>query len=174
MSGQMTQKSKGKTEKIILGIDCGTAITGWSIIKYKSNGYKKSAPKLIDYGIVETHKHTPEEHRLLDLGDSISELISEFSPTELAIEDLFFFRNATTVIKVSQARGVVIYAATKAGLQYNSYTPLQIKQQLTGYGRAKKEQVIFMVSKVFGLGDKLRQDDAADAIAAGYCHYLNA
>lgn len=130
-------------------------------------------PGLVAYGTVQTHKFTPEEHRLKDLGESIAELIGEYKPTQLAIEDLFFFKNATTVIKVSQARGVVIYEAAKAGLSLTSYTPLQIKQQLTGYGRAEKKQIMFMINTIFKLKAKVIQDDAADAIAAAYCHYLN-
>jgi crossover junction endodeoxyribonuclease RuvC len=158
----------------ILGIDCGTAITGWSILEFTTDsGNKKSKPKLIQYGIIETHKLTPEEHRLRDVGDSIKELILEFKPQQLAIEDLFFFKNAKTVIKVSQSRGVVVYQSVSHGLSYHSYTPLQIKQQLTGYGRAEKSQIMFMVSKIFGLKSEKIQDDAADAIAVAYCQYLN-
>lgn len=126
--------------------------------------------KLIAYGIIKTHKLTPEVHRLADLGDSIGELIAEYRPNELAIEDIFFFRNAKTVIKVSQARGVVLYQAVKAGLECYSYTPLQVKQQITGHGKADKKQVLFMVNKLFSLDSKLTQDDAADAIAVAYCH----
>lgn len=151
----------------VIGIDCGTAITGWSILDVSA---KECA--LIDYGVIETHKLSPEPDRLVDLGKSLAQLISEFSPTQMAIEDLFYFRNSTTVIKVSQARGVALYEASKAGLKIYSYTPLQIKQQLTGYGRAKKAQIIYMVNKIFKLGGSLKQDDAADAIAVGYTHYL--
>lgn len=162
-----------KSPITILGIDCGTAITGWSIIQIPSAASsKKHKPQLIDYGIIETHKFTPEEERLRDLGDSVAELIKEYKPQHLAIEDLFFFKNATTVIKVSQARGVVIYQAAKHGLTYTSYTPLQIKQGITGYGRAEKNQVQFMVAKIFGIKGKKVQDDAADAIAVGYIHAL--
>jgi crossover junction endodeoxyribonuclease RuvC len=149
----------------ILGIDCGTAITGWAVLETKG-------PKLLACGTIETSKYTPEEHRLLDLGSSIRELLEEFNPDDLAIEDLFFFRNATTVIKVSQARGVVIYEAAKKGLRYFSYTPPQVKQRITGYGKADKQQMIFMVNKILKLEEKVTQDDAADAVAIAYCHYL--
>jgi crossover junction endodeoxyribonuclease RuvC len=157
----------------ILGIDCGVAITGWAIMEAPLISSKKiNQPELVDYGIIETHKFSPEEHRLKDLGQSIQQLIKQYKPNHLAIEDLFFFKNAKTAMKVSQARGVVIYLAAQNNLEYHSYTPLQVKQHITGYGRAQKNQVIFMVNKIFSLGKKKIQDDAADAIAVAYSHFL--
>ncbi|MFW5702718.1 MAG: crossover junction endodeoxyribonuclease RuvC [Candidatus Dojkabacteria bacterium] len=162
-------KSRKLDSKLILGIDCGTAITGWAVIEVFYSG---KAPRLVDLGTIETHKFTPEAERLLDLGESINQLLEEFNPDEAAVEDLFFFRNATTVIKVSQARGVVLFSLAKSKIPHYSYTPLQIKQQLTSYGRAKKEQIIYMMNKIFSLKGKLKQDDAADALAVAYTHYL--
>jgi crossover junction endodeoxyribonuclease RuvC len=164
------------SSKIILGIDCGTAITGWAILEASALGGVNRKLQLKDCGIITTHKYSPEVERLKELGDSIGELISEFQPTEMAIEDIFFFKNAKTVIKVSQARGVVIYKAVSAALQVFSYTPLQIKQTLTGHGRADKAQMMSMVNRVLGIAAEksITQDDAADAVAVGYCHYLRA
>jgi crossover junction endodeoxyribonuclease RuvC len=164
--------STNNTPQTILGIDCGTAITGWAILAIDPQKDRKN-PRLIDYGIIETHKLSPEQERLVDLGDSVSQLIEEYKPHQLAIEDLFFFKNAKTVMKVSQARGVVIYQAAKHGLSYHSYTPLQIKLGVTGYGRAQKEQIQEMVARIFNLASKKLQDDAADAIAVGYIHALS-
>lgn len=161
-----------KTSRI-LGIDCGTAITGWSVLEYELAPRPRN-PKLISCGIIKTSKFSPEEHRLVDLGTSIVELIDELKPSELAIEDLFFFRNATTVIKVSQARGVVIYEAAKKGLSYSSYTPPQVKQQITGYGRADKTQMMYMINKILKIKNPITQDDAADAVAIAYSHFLKA
>jgi crossover junction endodeoxyribonuclease RuvC len=163
------ENQENKRNKI-LGIDCGTAITGWAVIE---PGKNINQPKLNGVGIVETHKLSPEEERLLDLGNSIADLIEEFEPDVVAIEDIFFNKNAKTVIKVSQARGVVIYKAVQKGVKYFSYTPPQIKQRITGHGRAKKDQVIYMINEIFSLKGDLVQDDAADALAIAYCHYLS-
>jgi crossover junction endodeoxyribonuclease RuvC len=154
----------------IIGIDCGTAITGWCVLEVVA---KQKTPTLLGAGIIQTHKLTPEPDRLLDLGQSIADLLDEFKPDEMSIEDIFFFKNATTVIKVSQARGVTVYEARKRGIAVFSYTPLQIKQQLTGYGRADKKQMLEAINETFSLNGKLKQDDTADAIAAAYCHFLN-
>lgn len=158
----------------ILGIDCGTAITGWSIVDVPigQQSSRQGVPKLIELGIVETHKLTPEQYRLQELGIGIRELIAEFKPQQIAVEDIFFFKNAKTVIKVSQARGVVIYEAMLAGLEYFSYTPPQVKQALTGYGRAEKTQIMSMLKVIFKLNVERLQDDAADAVAIAYCHWL--
>lgn len=155
----------------ILGIDCGTATTGWSITD-QLIGAEKSLD-LVDYGIIETHKLSPEPDRLVDLGESISELIEQYKPNVLAIEELFFARNVTTALKVSQARGVVIFVANKAGMEVFNYKPNQIKQNVTGYGRATKKQIITMINQLFNLNQELKQDDAADAIAVAYTHHCN-
>jgi len=153
----------------IIGIDCGTAINGWAVIEVNH----KSKVSLISCGVIKTHKFTPEPDRLKDIGDSTAELIKEYNPKIMVLEDIFFFKNAKTVIKVSQARGVIIYQGLTNNLEIISYTPLQVKQQITGYGRADKKQIQFMVNTIFKLKTKLVQDDAADALAIAYCHYLN-
>ena len=171
----------------ILGIDCGTATTGWAVIepivsnhkteqkegKSGTGEAKYKVPVVIACGVINTHKFSPEEDRLRDLGESLLEIIVEFSPQDLAIEDIYFFKNAKTVIKVSQARGVVIYNAVKSNLKCFSYTPLQVKNIVTGYGKADKKQVMEAVNDIFHLGGKLTQDDAADALAVAYSHYMS-
>ncbi len=155
----------------ILGIDCGTAITGWAILE--SKGKTNAKIDLVNCGIIETNKLSPMEHRLENIGRSVVELIEEFQPDHLAIEAIYYFKNAKTVITVSQARGVVVYESCKAGLKCYNYTPLEIKQTITGYGRAEKSQMIFMINKIFKLNGKIKQDDAIDAVGVGYCHFLN-
>lgn len=172
----------------ILGIDIGTATTGWAVIEAKgqpkdqpksqtrnpkSAAANSFAPKLIGCGTIDTHKLAPEPERLVELGESFTELLDEFKPTEIAIEQLFFSKNVTTAMKVSQARGVLVYLATQRELPTTGYNPVQVKKALTGYGRATKSQMLTMVDKLFSLSGQLTQDDAADAVAIAYCHYLS-
>ena len=149
----------------ILGIDPGIAITGWGILDV--------SPKtcnVISYGAITTPAKTPMQNRLMTLFDDMCKVIEEFQPQEFAIENLFFFKNAKTIISVGQARGVAILAAAKNGLEVYEYTPLQIKQAVTGYGRADKKQVQMMVKEVLGLDEVPKPDDVADAVAAAYTH----
>ena len=149
----------------ILGIDPGIAITGWGILDVSSNDRK-----VISYGAILTPPKTPMHTRLLTLHDDLFEVIEEFNPQEFAIENLFFFRNAKTIISVGQAKGVSILTAAKSGLKIYEYTPLQIKQAVTGYGRADKKQVQLMVKEILGLDEVPKPDDVADALAAAYTH----
>lgn len=149
----------------VLGIDPGIAITGWGILDVSSKDCE-----VISYGAIRTPAKTLMQARLLMLYDDLCEVIEEFQPQEFAIEDLFFFKNAKTIISVGQARGVAILAAAKSGLEIYEYTPLQIKQAVTGYGRADKKQVQAMVKEVLGLDEIPKPDDVADAVAAAYTH----
>ena len=149
----------------VLGIDIGTAITGWAIIEKTSNKYKVHG-----YGVIRTSSEIPMPLRLSNIYESLIHLIGEYKPSHLAIEDLFFFKNQKTVIKVGQARGVVIVAAVNKGLEVFDYTPLQVKQAVTGYGRADKQQIQKMVKMILGLKEIPKPDDAADALAVGLCH----
>lgn len=150
----------------ILGIDPGTAITGWSVVDFQDK------PNILSYGVIRTDSKEFMPKRLEELYDDLRDVLFELKPEILAIEDLFFFKNAKTVITVGQARGVAILAAQKAGLDIFEYTPLQIKQSLTGYGRADKKQMQSMVKSVYGLKEIPRPDDAADALAVAYTHYI--
>lgn len=149
----------------ILGIDPGTAIVGYSIVDFKENKIN-----LIKYGCIYTDKDTPMETRLLEIFEQLQDIIKEFSPNYMAIEELFFFKNNKTVISVGQARGVIILAGKMNNLEITSYTPLQVKMGITGYGKAEKKQIQLMVKKILNLKEIPKPDDAADAIAIAITH----
>ncbi|MFA6285226.1 MAG: crossover junction endodeoxyribonuclease RuvC [Parcubacteria group bacterium] len=149
----------------ILGIDPGTATTGWAVVEEI-----KKNPQLIACGCVNTSKFKSDADRLVEIGKDIAFLIKKYKPSEAAIEDLFFFKNLKTAITVAQARGVILYEIKKNGIPLFSYTPLQVKQALTGYGRADKKQIQEMVKNILKLKCVPKPDDAADAVAIGICH----
>lgn len=145
----------------ILGIDPGTGILGFGVVDSV-----RGKCTMVTAGVVRTPAHTPLEDRLVEIYDAIQEIIHETKPDVVSIEKLFFARNVTTAISVSHARGVVMLAAKQASLPIAEYTPLQIKQTLTGYGKADKKQVQEMVRLNLGLRDVPKPDDCADALAA--------
>ncbi len=149
----------------VLGIDCGTAIVGWAIVDKINNDIKA-----IDYGDIRTPAKTALPIRLKMIYDSLLLLIEKYQPTEMAIEAIFYFKNATTVISVSEARGVMLLAGETKGVNSYSYTPLQVKTAVTGYGRAEKKQVQAMVTKILKLKQIPKVDDTADALAIAVCH----
>ena len=149
----------------ILGVDPGYAIFGWGVIKYQA-----SLHRLVDCGIVVTEKDEPLSERLKAIYEGLTKIIGKYKPDVSAIEELFFNSNQKTAIKVGEARGAAVLACANAGIQVYEYTPLQIKQALTGYGRAEKHQVQEMVRQILGLERAPRPDDAADAVAAAICH----
>jgi crossover junction endodeoxyribonuclease RuvC len=149
----------------ILGIDPGLAIVGYGIVDYYRNSFRTVA-----YGAIETPAGIDVELRIEKIYDTLMEIIDKYSPTDMAIEELFFNTNAKTAILVGQARGVAILACVKGGLEIEEYTPLQIKQALTGNGRAEKKQVQFMVKNILGLDAIPKPDDAADALAVALTH----
>ncbi|MGL4687537.1 MAG: crossover junction endodeoxyribonuclease RuvC [Fusobacteriaceae bacterium] len=149
----------------VLGIDPGTAIVGYGIVDFDKNEYKT-----INYGCIYTDKDLELEERLLIIYNELEEIIEKFKPDYMAVEELFFFKNAKTVISVGQARGVVILAGMKGGLSPKGYTPLQVKMGITGYGRADKQQVQKMVQKILALDEIPKPDDAADALAVAVTH----
>ncbi|MCX6766594.1 MAG: crossover junction endodeoxyribonuclease RuvC [Candidatus Moranbacteria bacterium] len=149
----------------IIGIDPGTATTGWAVVEEKN----KNA-RLVACGCVNTSKFHSDEERLVEIGRDIVLLIKKYQPDEAAIEDLFFFKNLKTAITVAQARGVILYEIKKNKIPLFSYTPLQVKQALTGYGRADKNQIQEMVKNILRLQCIPKPDDAADAVAIAICH----
>lgn len=149
----------------IIGIDPGTAIVGWSILEEKDGQIESVA-----FGCITTDKKTPEANRLLEISNDLKEIIKKYSPAEAAIEKLFFFRNQTTIIEVGQARGVILLTLAEKNVRIHHYTPLQIKQAVTGYGRAKKGQIQCMTQKILCLKKLPTPDDAADALAVALCH----
>jgi len=150
----------------ILGIDPGTGILGWGLIEKDSGGKIKP----LKYGCVRTVANSPLPDRLLIIYNSLCDIIKKNKPDCVAIEDLFFFKNQKTVMSVAQARGVAIISAMSNGLEVYEYTPLQVKQALTGYGRADKKQMQEMVRLTCLLKECPKPDDAADALAIAITH----
>lgn len=151
----------------VIGIDPGTGILGFGVVDIVAG---KS--KMVTAGVVTTPAHTPLDIRLEDIFDSLTEIIAETKPEIMSIEKLFFARNVTTAMSVSHARGVAMLAGRKARLEIAEYTPMQIKQTLTGYGKADKKQVQEMVRIQLGLKDVPKPDDCADALAAAITHAM--
>jgi crossover junction endodeoxyribonuclease RuvC len=149
----------------IIGIDPGTGILGFGVIE--SNGGKN---QLVDAGVIRTPVKEDDAVRLQTIFEEITDIIADTKPQEMSIEKLFFAQNVTTAMTVAQARGVVLLAGIRAGLSIAEYTPLQIKQALTGYGRAEKKQMQEMVRVLLGLKEVPKPDDCADALAAALTH----
>lgn len=151
----------------ILGIDPGTGIMGFGIIDYTRN-----SSKLVDAGVIRTPVKEEDSQRLSTIYDELHEIISEFKPEVMAVEKLFFAQNVTTAMSVAQARGVILLCGKQHNLTLFEYTPLQIKQALTGYGRAEKKQIQEMVRVILKLKEVPKPDDCADALAAAICHSM--
>ncbi|WP_055079335.1 crossover junction endodeoxyribonuclease RuvC [Lagierella massiliensis] len=149
----------------VLGIDPGIAIVGYSILDFENNKFK-----LIEYGCVTTSSTSPLTERLKFIYTEMENIIREFKPQDMAIEELFFNKNVKTAITVAQARGVEILSGINNGLSVYEYTPLQVKQGIVGYGRADKFQVQQSVKNLLRLDHIPKPDDAADAIAIAICH----
>lgn len=145
----------------IIGIDPGTGILGFGVIDVIGG-----KTRLVTAGVIRTPAHTPLPERLGEIYDGLSQIIDETKPSMMAIEKLFFARNVTTAMSVSHARGVAMLTGYQAGLDIEEYTPLQIKQTVTGYGKADKKQVQEMVRIQLGLQEVPKPDDCADALAA--------
>lgn len=151
----------------IIGIDPGTGILGFGVIDVI-----KGKPRLVDAGVIVTPPHTPLPDRLEEIYNSLTEIIADTKPQVMSIEKLFFAQNVTTAMSVSHARGVAMLTGKQAGLAIEEYTPLQIKQTLTGYGKADKKQVQEMVRIHLGLKDVPKPDDCADALAAAITYSM--
>jgi crossover junction endodeoxyribonuclease RuvC len=148
-----------------VGIDPGYAIVGWGVIEYNSNRFTT-----LKFGAITTPAHTDFSKRLEMIYDDACTLFEKAKPDAVAIEKLFFNTNTTTAIDVAEARGVIILAATKQGIPVFEYTPLQVKQAVTGYGRAEKRQVMELTKQFLGLSEVPKPDDTADALALAICH----
>ena len=149
----------------ILGIDPGYAIVGYGFVDYNLNRFS-----VVGYGAVTTKAGTRFSRRLQDIYDDMITLIEKYKPDHLSIERLYFNTNTTTAIDVAQARGVILLAAEKCGVEVFEYTPLQVKQSVTGYGKAEKRQVMEMVKSLLNLNSVPKPDDTADALALAICH----
>jgi crossover junction endodeoxyribonuclease RuvC len=151
----------------IIGIDPGTGILGFGVIDAE-----KGKAKLVDAGVIRTPAKQDDAIRLETIFDELTGIIKDTKPAQMSVEKLFFAKNVTTAMTVAQARGVVMLCGRQAGLEIFEYTPLQIKQVMTGYGRAEKRQIQEMVRVTLGLKDIPRPDDCADALAAALTHSL--
>ena len=154
----------------VMGIDPGLATVGFGIVE--SAGTFDFKP--VEFGAVLTEAGKKTEDRLLEIYDNIDELVNTYKPSAVSIEKLFFNTNEKTAINVAEARGVILLAARKNNVPIYEYTPLQIKQALTGYGRAEKKQIMYMVKTLLKLDKEPRPDDTADALAAAICHIYSA
>jgi len=155
----------GKGALRILGIDPGVATTGFGIVDWTGN-----VAHTVHYGFIGTPPHRKTPQRLEMIFRELQELIRCYRPEEVAVEELFFNKNSKTAISVGEARGVVLLCAALFDLPVYEYTPLEVKQAIVGYGRATKNQVIYMVGKLLGIAERITPDDVADALAVGLCH----
>lgn len=151
---------------LVLGIDPGTAKTGYGFVQESADGQLIA----LDYGVIETSPKKTTGERLVELHHQLKEKILLHEPDCGAVEKLFFQRNVTTAISVGQARGIAIFCLSEQNLQAYEYTPLEVKQAVSGYGSAEKEQVQIMVKALLNLNEIPKPDDAADALAIAICH----
>ncbi len=161
---------------IILGIDPGTATTGFAVLKKSKN--KKSKIKTLTYGCITTTPNLVPAERLKKINNELNKLIREYKPDVLAVENLYFFKNLKTAMPVSQAKGVVLLTAAKKKIPVYEFTPLEVKMTITGYGRAEKKQVQEMIKVLLDLeknpkfANKKMTDDAADALGIALCYII--
>ena len=157
-------------ERITLGIDPGTASTGYGAVAQDIHG----GLHFLACGVIRTKPEQPMPQRLLEIHQDMVALIEEFQPDYIAVEKLFFGRNVTTAITVGQARGAILLAAAMKGINVAEYTPAEIKQAISGYGNADKRQMQEMVQRLLDLPEIPRPDDAADGVAIAVCHLQHA
>ncbi len=150
----------------VIGIDPGTAITGFGIIEENTDG----SIQPLDYGVIRTESSLKPEERLVSIYRQLGEVVSRHRIESAAVEKLFFQKNAKTALSVGEARGVILLALTQKGIPLYEYNPVDIKQAVTGYGRADKPQMQQMVKVLLELDEIPRPDDAADALAVAICH----
>lgn len=150
---------------LVLGFDPGIAILGYGLINY--DGYNLKA---VDHGVITTQANAEMPGRLVKLFTDVTFLIDKYKPDAVAIEEIFFSKNTKTAISISHARGVVMLAPSIASIPVYEYTPLQVKQAITGYGRAQKQQMQQMIKLLLNLKEIPKPDDAADALAVAVCH----
>ena len=153
----------------ILGIDPGMAIVGYGMI----NIQKDEKIKLLTSGSIQTDKKLDDSKRLLEIYNDLSQIIEKYRPDQASVEQLFFFKNQKTIIPVAEARGVILTVLEKYNIPTHSYTPMEVKQVLTGYGRAEKKEVEQMVKITLGTDNLPHLDDTIDAIAIAICHSRN-
>lgn len=149
----------------ILGIDPGTATTGWAVVEEKRGQMRPVA-----FGHIATSPKQDEAERLLEIATDLNQIIKKYKPQEAAIEKVFFFKNQKTIIQIGQSRGIILLTLEQNNVRIFNYTPLQVKQALTGYGRAEKKQMQIMAKNILQLKSLPKPDDVADAMAIAVCH----
>ena len=149
----------------IMGIDPGVATIGFGVVDAD-----RGSQKLVRYGVITTPAGIPLSRRLYQISQDMSELIEQFHPDEVAVEELFFAKNITTGIAVAHGRGVILLELERSGVPAYEYTPMQVKQAVAGYGKADKHQVMAMTARLLKMKDVPKPDDAADALALAICH----
>lgn len=152
----------------VLGIDCGSQVTGYGVIDTDGTQHK-----LVEAGVIRTDASDPLPRRLLAIGEKLKEIIEQFDPEEAAVEDTFLKVNARSALRLTHVRGVALYVAAQAGLPCGEYPPAAVKRAVVGNGRAEKEQVEWMVRVLLGLTRPVRPLDASDALAVAICHAAN-
>ena len=153
----------------ILGIDPGVATIGFGLVEAE-----RASVRLLRYGVITTPAGLQLSRRLYQISQDLSELLTQFKPDEVAVEELFFSKNITTGIAVAHGRGVILLEAERAGVPAYEYTPMQVKQAVAGYGGADKRQVMLMTQRLLKMKEIPRPDDAADALALAICHSRSA
>ena len=153
---------------IILGIDPGSTVIGYGVIEYKGNNRR---PKALDYGYIDLKNHPKQEQKLLYLNQDLKEIFKKYKPSSMAIEKIFFFKNAKTFTAVSEAKGAILLTAAKAKIDIYEYTPLQVKQTISGYGKADKKLIEKLIKTSLDICSSIKPDDSSDALAIALCHY---
>lgn len=151
--------------EIILGIDPGFGRVGFGVVKKDLHNCWQA----VAYGCIETSPKKKFIERLAQIHEEVEHLVKKYKPARMAVEQLFFFKNVKTAVEVGQARGVILLTAVENNLPVDEFTPLQVKQAMTGYGRAEKGQMQKMVALILGIKGKIKSDDAADALAVAMC-----
>lgn len=150
---------------IIIGIDPGTATTGYALIRK----IKQDVFEIIDFGVIKTHQSLSDSQRLFEMRKDLQKIIKKYKPSVAGVEKLFFETNIKTAMTVSQARGVVLFTLEENHVALHEFTPLQVKSSICGYGKAEKKQVQYMIQKIFNLKSLPKPDDAADALGIALC-----
>jgi crossover junction endodeoxyribonuclease RuvC len=149
----------------IAGIDCGSERTGYGVIESDGRSHK-----LLASGVLTTSAKDPLEHRLKCIALGLRRVLEEFSPAAVAVEQVFHAVNARSALKLAHVRGVALLVAAEAGIPVSEYSPLEVKMSVAGYGRAEKQQVLFMVQSLLGATQTFESYDASDALAVAICH----
>lgn len=157
-----------KQNNVILGIDPGSTTIGYGLISYEPRAVK---PKVLDYGYIDLKSYKRQEEKLLHLNKDLKSILKKYKPAFIAIENIYFFKNAKTFIAVSEAKGVILFTAAEAKIQINEYTPLQVKQTVSGYGKADKKLIEKLIQNSLNIYSPIKPDDSSDALAIALCHY---